>query len=304
MFTKCTVHSPAKELLIGRIQIIVAMVTFGTIGAFVKNNPLPPAEFALYRGIIAFLVLTIFIFVSGKTGIIVKERRYLWRFFLSGAIIAVNWVLLFSAYQHTTIALATLSYYFAPTMVIGASILLLRESITLKQIICFLISTSGLVLTIGVTGGGTDDISGIFFGIGAAVLYAAVILINKSTKQVDSMVRTWVQFAAVIIVLTPYVIMTDGFHSDSVAIKDWFSILFVGIVHTGLMYYIYFSSLTRLSGQQAAILSYIDPVVALFVSFFLLGESISILQLFGGLLILGATFVNELRIKPLKRQLN
>ena len=55
----------------------------------------------------------------------------------------------------------------------------------------------------------------------------------------------------------------------------------------------YFSALKELKGQEAAILSYIDPLVAVFMSVFILGESIKWLQLLGGALILGFTLWNE-----------
>ena len=59
----------------------------------------------------------------------------------------------------------------------------------------------------------------------------------------------------------------------------------------------YFSSLKDLSGQQAAILSYIDPLVAVVISVAILGESITLPQIIGGGLILGFTLLNELKAK-------
>ena len=67
----------------------------------------------------------------------------------------------------------------------------------------------------------------------------------------------------------------------------------VGLIHTGVTYCMYFSALKELKGQEAAILSYIDPLVAVFMSVFILGESIKWLQLLGGALILGFTLWNE-----------
>jgi drug/metabolite transporter (DMT)-like permease len=86
--------------------------------------------------------------------------------------------------------------------------------------------------------------------------------------------------------------------------------LFLGTVHTGITYCLYFSSLKDLKGQEAAILSYIDPLVAIIISVMILNETISPVQIFGGLMILGFTLLNELnmgaftndRIKNMNRQ--
>ena len=78
-------------------------------------------------------------------------------------------------------------------------------------------------------------------------------------------------------------------------VKDgWICLLVVGLVHTGITYCLYFSSLKELPGQETAILSYIDPLVAVLVSVLLLHEPMTMPQLIGGALILGFTVWNEL----------
>ena len=77
-------------------------------------------------------------------------------------------------------------------------------------------------------------------------------------------------------------------------IKGWGNLLIVGLFHTGITYCMYFSSLKELAGQEASILSYIDPLVAVLISVLILGETMSIAQAIGGALILGFTLWNEL----------
>ena len=139
---------------------------------------------------------------------------------------------------------------------------------------------------------GTDFI-GILFGLGAAVFYATVVLLNKFIKNVAGIQRTLLQFLAAILILLPYVVATG---TSGIAKLDPLGVvclLTVGLIHTGVTYCMYFSALKELKGQEAAILSYIDPLVAVFMSVFILGESIKWLQLLGGALILGFTLWNE-----------
>ena len=89
--------------------------------------------------------------------------------------------------------------------------LMFKEKLTVKQITCFVMSTVGLVLITGTAGGGDKDLLGIAFGVGAAILYATVVLINKFIKGVTGIHRTFVQFLSAIVVLVPYVFLTNGF---------------------------------------------------------------------------------------------
>lgn len=64
--------------------------------------------------------------------------------------------------------------------------------------------------------------------------------------------------------------------------------------HTGFCYVHYFNAVSRLKAETVAILTYIDPVVALFLSYFVLKEDMTALQFLGAILILGSTLFNEL----------
>ena len=159
-------------------------------------------------------------------------------------------------------------------------------------------STVGLVLITGLgeVGGGKDFI-GILFGLGAAAFYATVILLNKFIRNVEGIHRTLLQFIAAVVTLVPYVLLTGGVTLGGLNGFGWANLLIVGLIHTGVTYCMYFSSLKELPGQKAAILSYIDPLVAVLISVTILGESMTLWQVIGGMLILGFTLWNEISPK-------
>lgn len=216
----------------------------------------------------------------------------------------VNWILLFEAYKFTTVSLATLSYYFAPVIVTVVCPVLFHEKLTGKQILCFIMSTIGLIMITGIgdIGGGSSDFVGILFGLGAAVFYATVILLNKFIKNVEGIPRTFLQFFSAIVILIPYVAVTSGVTLGGMNTVGWVNLLIVGLIHTGVTYCMYFSSLKELPGQKAAILSYIDPLVAVLISVTILGEKMTVLQVVGGVLILGFTLWNEISPKNMERR--
>ena len=277
-----------------RFEIVFSMAAFGTIAVFVRNIGLPSGEVALYRAVIAALALFLWQLCTRQTVRWQDVKKELPLLFVSGAAMSVNWILLFEAYKYTTVAMATLSYYFAPVIVTVASTVLFREGLTAKQISCFVMSTLGLVMVIGVSGGGgSHDLLGILLGLGAAVFYAAVVLINKGIRRVSGLNRTFMQFLAAILVMKPYISMTGGSHLAGLDMTGAVNLMVVGVFHTGICYCMYFSSLRYLKGQEASILSYIDPVVAVILSVAVLHEPVSPLQAAGGFMILGFTVLNE-----------
>ena len=269
------------------------MAIFGTIAPFVRNIPVSSGELALYRAVLAAVMIGLFLLVTKQKISFANMKKEVPLLLASGIALGVNWILLFQAYRYTTVSMATLSYYFAPVIVTAVCPILFKEKLTGKQLVCFVMSTVGLVLITGFGSAGRRDLIGILFGLGAAVFYAGVVLLNKFIQNVDGIHRTFLQFLAAAVVLTPYVMLTDGVTLGSLDMAGWGNLLIVGIVHTGVTYCLYFSSLKDLPGQKAAILSYIDPLVAVLISVLFLGEGLTLWQAIGGGLILGFTLWNE-----------
>ena len=283
-----------------KVLMALSMFIFGTLAPFVRNIGIGSGELALYRAIMAAVIVGGFLLFARQKIAVSGIKRELLLLLVSGAAMGINWIFLFEAYKYTTVSVATLSYYFAPVIVMVICPLLFKEKLTLKQIICFVMSTVGLVLITGTAGGGSEDRLGILFGLLAAVFYATVMLLNKFIKGVEGIHRTFIQFLAAIIVLLPYVALTGGFTLGSLSGSGWGLLLVVGFVHTGVTYCMYFSAIKDLAGHKVAILSYIDPLIAVIVSVVFLNEKMTLSQIVGGMLILSFTLICEL--PPLKKK--
>ncbi len=288
-----------KVIKDARLLLVLSMVIFGTLGPFVRQIPVSSGELALYRAIMAAVLIGVYLLITGQRIPFRNIKKEIPILLFSGMAMGMNWILLFEAYKYTTVSVATLSYYFAPVIVTVACPFLFREKMTIRQIVCFVMSTLGLVLITGIgdVSSGVANMKGIAFGLGAAVFYATVILLNKFIKVVEGIHRTFLQFLAAIVILIPYVSLTSGVTLGNMQTTGWICLLIVGLVHTGITYCMYFSSLKELPGQKAAILSYIDPLVAVIISVLILGEPLTPMQAVGGILILGFTFWNEIMHK-------
>ena len=287
-----------------KIKIITAMVTFGTIGVFVRYIPLPSSIIALVRGVLATIFLLTVMAAGKRRPDRTAIRRNLALLVISGGMIGFNWILLFEAYNYTSVAVATLCYYLAPVFVIIASPFVLGEKLTMRKTLCVISALAGMVMVSGViqnyvSGGNAEDLNltGVLLGIGAGALYATIILMNKKLKNISSYDTTVMQLAAASIVLVPYCLLTVDIGSLEVTPGSAVLLVIVGIVHTGLAYVLYFGSIKELPAQTVAIFSYIDPILAVLLSAFLLKESMDMLSISGAILILGSTFVSEMKGK-------
>ena len=279
-----------------RVKLVCCMAVWGTISLFVRGIALSSGEISLWRAVVALLVIFIYKKICRQRIPLSAIKKELPLLCFSGAAMGANWILLFEAYRYTTVSLATLSYYFAPAMLMIACPLLFHERMTRRQIVCFLAATAGMILVIGMGGasGKPGQFRGIALGLGAALLYATVVLSNKKIAGVSGIDRTLFQFLTAAAVLLPYVLLTSGVHVTQLDGKGLLNLVVLGTVHTGLCYCVYFSVVSTLAGQETAILSYVDPLVAICMSVLFFQESITVLQVVGGVLILGCTLYNEL----------
>ena len=284
-----------------KFKLIFAMLIVGSIGIFVHFIAMPSAVVAAARAFIGtlFLLLTI---ISKRTAIqwkFVKQNAiYL---IISGAAIGFNWIFLFEAYQYTTVAVATLCYYMAPAFVILLAPIVLKEKLTPLNILCTLFALLGAVLISGVLGGSGANLTGVFYGLLAAVLYASIMILNKKMKGLSGLELTFFQLTVATCVMLPYVLITEDLVNLLWTPQSMSLLLIVGIIHTGLVYQLFFSAMNQLPAQTSSLLSYIDPITAIFLSAWLLQEKLSPIQVMGTVLILGSALVNELLVNRSKK---
>ena len=289
-----------KDNFSSKMSLASAMVVFGTIGLFVRNIDMPSSIIAFIRGAVGALFLILFCLVTRKKFSFSAIRDKLLLLCFSGGAIGVNWILLFEAYRYTTVATATLCYYMAPIFVIVMSSFIYKEKLTAKKICCTLAALVGMILVSGVTEtgiGNIGELKGVILGVLAAVFYSSVVLMNKSLGSVPAYDKTIVQLLGAAIVIVPYCLATVDIGSLSFDRNSIIMLSIVSIVHTGIAYTAYFGSMKNLQSQTIAIMSYIDPIVAVVLSAVFLKEQMTVFGIVGAVMILSATFLSEVNIR-------
>lgn len=277
-----------------KTEFIISMVIYGTIGIVRRWIPLPSSMLAFARALIGMLFLLAVLRLSGKKMDFSAVRKNARHLLIAGALLGFNWILLFEAYNYTTVAVATLCYYMAPIFMILASRVIFHEKVGRRKGICIALALVGMVFVTGVAEGGVSGTRGVLLGLAAAAMYACIVINNKMLKDISAYDRTIVQLFVSVVLLIPYVLLTEN-----VAEVRWtpLSIVLViaaGILHTGIAYALYFGNMDKIPTQEVAILSYIDPVVAVILSALVLNEHMSFLGIIGTVIVLVSLLVSEL----------
>ena len=285
-----------KNSVFNKFAFIVLMAVFGCLGPIVRAIGFPSQTTACIRAWIAALSLIAYILISRRKFTKKNILLVLKPMIISGIALAVDWIGLFTSYSYTTIATSTICYYIVPILVIIASALILKEKLTIKHIICAIVAFIGMVFVSGVLEPGAfsiADIKGILFALLGAVGYTAVVIINKKYPEGDVFLRTAVQLLVAAIVTTPFVFISTDVSSLVFSTKSIGLLLLLGVGLTTCTYIFYFDLILKLPSRSVAIISYMDPVVAVFISLFFMDEPITIFGIIGTVLILGSAIISE-----------
>ena len=278
------------------ILFVASMVIFGTNGLIVANISLGSAEIVLMRTFLGSLFLLAIVLVK-RSFSFADLKADLVPATMGGAALGLNWVLLFSAYRSAGVGLSTLTYYCGPIIVLALSPVLFREKLTWNKLLAIAAVAVGMFCITGDIEPGSDVQTGILFGGGAALLYASLIVANKRVKRLSGLNCAMYELIVAFFVVLIYLLASNVKLPVIPAAEDIVWVLAIGLVNTGLAYYLYFSSLQKLPGQTVALVCYIDPLTALLVSGAFLGEKLFAVQIAGAVLILGGACLGELKFK-------
>lgn len=278
------------------LKFILSMLIFGTNGLWVAHISLSSAEIVLMRTLLGSLFLLAVVLLGGGFDF-ASLRKDLPMATLGGAALGMNWVFLFTAYREASVSLATLTYYCGPMLVLALSPLLFREKLTWNKLVAIAAVAAGMVFITGNIELGTTTAAGILWAGGAALLYAALIVCNKRVKHLSGLNCAMYELIVAFFVVLAYLVITGVKLPVIPAKSDIVYILAIGLLNTGLAYYLYFSSLQKLPGQTVALVCYLDPLTALLISAAVLNETLNAVQIVGAVLILGGACLGEMVIK-------
>lgn len=280
------------------IMLLVSVLIFGSIGVFKRMMGIPSGFTAMCRGLAGSAFICVWIRLRGGRLRGYFDRRTALLGAASGALIGINWLFLFEAFDYTSVPVATLFNHTEPVFVFFLAAIFLGESFTLRKTICTVVAFAGMILLSGVIETGFSDareLRGVIYGLISGLLYAGVIILNKKLSGVDAYRRTALQLAVAGLTVIPYVLAKGELEMLPSEPVPYLLLAFVCIVHTGFAYCMHFGGMNGVDAYTVGLITYIDPITALILSALILDERLTLIGMAGAVLILGATLASEIR---------
>jgi drug/metabolite transporter (DMT)-like permease len=295
-----------RDLRRGSAEMTAAMLISGTIGWFVLMSGQPVAGVVFWRCVFGAVTLAILAVALGLIDLRQLRPRIVALAVLGGVAIVVNWLLLFQAYSHASISIATMVYNTQPFMLLGLGALFLSEKITPTKLFWLSVSFIGMMAIVAAKpagGAGTGHyLAGIGLSLGAAFFYAIAAIVTKLLKGTPPQLIALIQVVTGAAMLAPFAITAP---LPQTAFQ-WTLLITIGVVHTGIMYILLYGAIQRLPTHVTGALSFIYPIAAILVDRIAFGHELQPVQIAGSAAILlaaaGTNLGWTLRSVPLIKQ--
>jgi drug/metabolite transporter (DMT)-like permease len=276
----------------GFIELNLATFLFGFIGVIAKSITLPTPLIILFRGIFAFLALSIF-FMLRKEKLSLKRNLDYVLMFLLGLLFAVHWLALFEAIRVSNIAAAYIAFFTFPAMTV------FLEPLFTKERLCFWDVVTGIVISIGIWflvpefDLSNDVTRGVMWGILAAFTYALRnIFTRKYFRKASGASIMFYQILVTVLVCLPFL-----FFDEFVFVPlDFVYIILLGVVFTAIAHSFFVRSLKVLKAKSVGMITSMQPVYAVFFAYVFLNEIPDWRTAIGGALILLAVLFEILKV--------
>lgn len=180
-----------------------------------------------------------------------------------GFFLVFNWVFLFKSFEETSVTIAISVYHLAPVLVLLLGSFFYREKLNVISVSSIIICFLGTALISGINGSTSLTQlmgSGIIWAVLAALFYAFTTLLGKGIHNLSPYTTTFLQTGLGVIILIPF-IHFGAFANLSQG--NWIMVVSTGIIHTGIVYLLFFDSLRFLSTKFISIIVFLDPAVAI-----------------------------------------
>lgn len=282
------------------IKYFIALLIFGSNGVVSSNINLTSYEIVLLRALFGSILLFVIFWLGGGRPADFRPKKDVISVVLSGVFMAADWLFLFEAYVQIGVSMSVVINYCGPIIVVALSPILFREKITVKRMLSLIAAMSGAILISEQVVLGSMNMWGLLCAALSALSYSGMIIFNKRSEDITGLANSMLQLLAALVTIAIFVGIKHGYYIHIEA-GDWLPVLWLGLVNTGISCWLFFSSIGKLPVQTVAICGYIEPLAGVLLAVIVLGERMSLIQIFGAFLIIGGAVYGECcRLSPEK----
>jgi drug/metabolite transporter (DMT)-like permease len=274
--------------LTGILFIVLSAVAFGAMPIFARfayADGVTPVTLLFLRFTIA---ATCLIVVAAVRRLVLPRGRTLGILIAMGIGYCLQALTYFTALTMASAGLAALLLYINPAIVAVLAVIFLHEPFNRRKGLALLLALVGTALTVGNVGDAQP--LGIALSLLAALMYAVYILVGSrvarevSALQSSTVIITAAALSFAVLALLQGVVLPAS-------ATGWAAIVGIAIFSTIIPILAFFAGIERVGATNAATLSTVEPLVTIGLAALLLGESITVLRLVGGALILLAVII-------------
>lgn len=284
------------------ILIIIAAVLWGSIGLFSKtaeNIGFTSIDICFIRATFSVVILGIIFFIKDRSIFKLKNIKDL-KYFIGTGLISFslyNWSYIM-AIRETSMGVAAILLYTAPSIVMIFSFILFNEKITKIRILALIMTFIGCILVMEVLKGeNTISLKGFLYGILSGIGYALYSIFGKyALKKYSSVTIVFYTFLMSAILYTilgnPIEILEKTREANA-----WLFIITFSALSAAIPYMLYTEGLSGTEASKAAILANIEPIVAATIGIIVFSEKISFSKIIGIILVLSAICIVNIKEK-------
>jgi drug/metabolite transporter (DMT)-like permease len=278
-------------------RLLLGEVLIGSVGVFVHESGQDAVTAVFYRCLFGGLFLLALGLIRGQLHGVLRDRVLLRGAVLSGVLLVLNWVALFAGMARSSIGVATMVYHFFPFVMLILAALVQGERTRPADLLWTLIGFIGVSCSADPLRMWRSADAAYLAGIGltllAAVLCGASLLMSRQIGKQRP-------FALVMIQCWVGVIMLAGFSNTGVLHAGWHWgwLVGLGVIHSGIVYVLFYSSYSRLPVATIAVMAFVYPLVTLLLDYVLYGHRLVPVQMIGLVLIVLGTLGVNLKWTP------
>lgn len=297
------------------VWILIAGICWGLIGLFTKaitRFGLTELEILFVKGVVSVLFLTIVLMIRDKKSFRLKKKGDILYFVGTGIVSFTffSWCYM-KAINLTSVGIAAVMLYTAPTIVMLFSIVLFQEKMTRKKALVLCMTLCGCGMITGLFNGKLMlSPMGLLAGLGSGIGYALYSIFGTFALRRGYQSLT-ISFYTFLLASVFMAFCVNPIHvvQEITEAGQWpLSILFA-VMTTVIPYLCYTKGLSCLPASKASVTATIEPVVAAVLGILVFKESITLAKIGGILLVVGAVVLmntgkkgNSIELEEINRQ--
>jgi len=292
----------------GFLLLVIAAAGYAFLPIFTKfayEAGLAPLDFVIWRFVFATPCIWLILRLTNQTGDVTARTLPRWRLLGAGVIFATTSYCSVQALARIDASLYTVLLYSYPA-VVALLLLALGEPLSRRGWSALALTLIGVLLTVLDLDKALQGSSGegIVFAIANGAFYAVYIIVSSRLLRGQSAMAMASAFS-ISGTLAAFVVLALLFGLKAPETSTgWLVLLATAIVSTAGPIFAFYAGMQRVGAGQAAIISTLEPVIVLILSFLLLNERLAFQQIIGGALILVAAILLQMRRLPSLRHVH